>query len=163
MPSNKDKVASYLENDEIQALDKFCKEKDCSRSQGVIHLIRERLIEGEKVKDRVLVTQLHDERIEQLEKTSVSTSEFRVKQAHKNEKLEELIAELQEEVCRLKAEIKESTINSLSDEQIASVTGRRAEEVYEWRMGVRKPRGKNIVAKLEPYEIVDGSWRKKRV
>ena len=163
MPSNKDKVASYLETDEVQALDKFCEEKDCSRSQGVVHLIRERLIEDEKVKDRVLVTQLHDERLKTLEDYALEyevriTGNFR-----RNEKQDELIAELQEEVCKLKAEIKESTVHSLSDEQIASVTRRRVEEVYDWRMGVRKPRGKNILKALEPYEIVDGLWRKKKV
>ena len=49
MPSNKDKVASYLETDEVQALDRFCKEKECSRSQGVAYLIQEKLINDQQV------------------------------------------------------------------------------------------------------------------
>jgi hypothetical protein len=40
MPSNKDKVTSYLEDDESLALSNFCKEKGCSGSQGVSLLIR---------------------------------------------------------------------------------------------------------------------------
>ncbi len=161
MPSNKDKVASYLETDEVQALDKFCKEKECSRSQGVVHLIRERLIEGEKVKDRIYVTQLHDKRLKTLEDYALEyevriTGNFR-----RNEKLEELIAELQEDVCRLKTEVKAIPPQYFTDDEIASVTGRRLQDVYDWRLGARKPRGKRVLEKLKPYEIVDGQWRKK--
>ena len=163
MPSNKDKVASYLETDEVQALDKFCKEKDCSRSQGVAYLIKERLVESEELaRCYSEKSKSDDNRILQNEEIAKITNQV----GHHClflEKLQEKISFLEEDVSRLKTEIKESTIHYLSDEQIASVTGRRLQDVYDWRMGVRKPRGKNILAKLNPYEIIDGQWRKKRV
>lgn len=163
MPSNKDKVASYLEDSEIQALDKFCEEKNCSRSQGVAHLINERLIESSRTLETEDSNNNQEQRIGVLETGHLIQLELNQKIAKKNEKLEELIAELQDDVYRLKAQIDDSAIHCLSDEQIASVTGRRPEEVYDWRMGNRKPRGKNILAKLEPYEIVDGLWKKKSI
>lgn len=163
MPSKKDKVASYLEDNEIQALDKFCKEKDCSRSQGVAYLIQDKLINDRGRELKLAYSEEINNKLKVLEDWGLEYETRTTGNFRRNEKQDELIAELQEDVCRLKAEIKESSIHSLSDEQIASVTGRRVEEVYDWRMGVRKPRGKNILAKLEPYEIVDGLWQKKKV
>ncbi len=163
MPSKKPKVLSYLEDSEMQALDKFCQEKDCSRSQGVAYLIQEKLVGNEELaKCYSEKSKLLDNRILQNEEIAKITNQV----GHHClflEKLQEKISFLEEDVSRLKAEIKESVVPSLSDEQVASVTGRRVEEVYDWRMGVRKPRGKNILAKLQPYEVVDGQWRKKRV
>ena len=163
MPSNKDKVSSYLETNEVQALDKFCEEKECSRSQGVAYLIQEKLINDRGRELKLAYSEEINGRLSKLEEDAGYSSTVRTNVCSNLEKQGELIAELQEEVCRLKAKLDDSTINSLSDEQIASVTGRRPEEVYDWRMGNRKPRGKNILAKLQPYEIVDGLWKKKGV
>ena len=66
----------------------------------------ERFIEDSELQGLKKGSHLNTERIEQLEKSfdNLMTVHFRIEQ--KEEKLEELIAELQEDVCRLKAEVK---------------------------------------------------------
>ena len=163
MPSNKDKVASYLETDEIQALDKFCQEKECSRSQGVIYLIRNHLIENDETLETECYERTFEKQINFLREANETATCFRQHYAKKTESIEEHLTDLEYKIDQIEKRLDESTIHNLSDEQIASVTGRRMREVYEWRMGIRKPRGKNILKALEPYEIVDGLWKKKRV
>jgi hypothetical protein len=65
MPSNKDRVASYLEDDESQALSDFCKKEGMTASQGVAHLIRTKLIESETGEEKL--NYLYDERLRRLE------------------------------------------------------------------------------------------------
>lgn len=67
MPSNKDRVASYLEDDESQALSEFCKKEGMTASQGVAHLIRTKLIEPETEEEKL--NHLYDERLKRLERT----------------------------------------------------------------------------------------------
>ena len=162
MPSNKDKVTSYLENDEKQALDELCKENDYSHSQGVAHLIRNYLIENDETPESKAVEPGYEERFNLIELALNVTGALGNQTARKNEKLEEQITELQCTVEKLQKEVQEKPPQYFTDDEIASVTGRRLQEVYEWRLGIRKPRGCRILEKLEPYEIVDGQWRKKK-
>jgi hypothetical protein len=67
VPSNKDRVASYLEDDESQALSEFCKKEGMTASQGVAHLIRTKLIEPETGEEKL--NHLYDERLKRLEET----------------------------------------------------------------------------------------------
>ncbi len=163
MPSNKDKVASYLEDSEIQALDKFCKEKDCSRSQGVAYLIKEKLMHDEEIPIALTYSSEIEKRLKILEGWRIDYEARGTNNFNSIERHDWRIAELQEDVCRLKAEIKEIPPQYFTDDEIASVTGRRLQEVYEWRLGIRKPRGCRVLEKLKPFEIVDGQWRKKKV
>ncbi len=161
MPSNKDKVASYLETDEVQALDRFCKEKECSRSQGVAYLIQEKLINDRGRELKLAYSEEINRELKVLRDDVDFAFKVRTGMCSTLDKQSELIAELQEDVCRLKAEVKAIPPQYFTDDEIASVTGRRLQDVYDWRLGARKPRGKRVLEKLKPYEIVDGQWRKK--
>ena len=161
MPSNKEKVASYLDIDETAALDEFCKENDYSRSQGVIHLIRNYLIEVDDAKHTIAGFDNYEGRMQVLEDGLFVALKLAQQTARKNEKLEECITALQCEVDTLKKVVKKQPPRRYTDDEIASVTGRRVQEVYEWRLGIRKPRGEKILGKLRYFVIVDGQWRKK--
>ena len=163
MPSTKDKVTSYLEDDEKQALDELCKENDYSYSQGVAHLIRNYLIENDETAQTEAIGFAYEERISNLEKYRDALAQGKTATVRTISKLEEQIAELQNAVEKLQKEVQEQSPQYFTDDEIASVTGRRLQEVYEWRLGIRKPRGRRILEKLESYKIVDGQWRKRRV
>ena len=162
MPSNKDKVSSYLETNEIQALDSFCEEKECSRSQGVAYLIQEKLMHDEEVSLSVTYSSEIEDKLDLLEKAYIAQEKTQTHLCNKNEKLEELIAQLQGDLCRLRKQAQIEDNQWLRDANIAAVTGKPEALVKLWRCGHQKPRGKNILKALEPYEIVDGTWRKKR-
>ncbi len=163
MPSKKDKVASYLETSDLQALDEFCKEKDCSRSQGVIQLIREKLINDRGRELKLAYSEEVNGRLSKLEEAHEANIIFRQHFAEKTESIEEYLTDLEYKLDQIQKRFDDSGMDCLTDGQIASVTGRSLEEARNWRMKVRKPRGKNILKALEPYEVVDGLWKKKRV
>ena len=159
MPSNKAKVASYLDDVEKDVFDKFCDKHDYSNSEGVSHLIREQLMREQKMtaideeKVKLLVNSIVP--LEQIEKSTV----FYSRQCEKIEKLEELLAKTQEEVSQLRKEILYSPKRSFSDDDIADITGQAIEKVSLWRKGLQKPRGRRVLEKLRPYEVVHGQWQ----
>jgi hypothetical protein len=161
MPSNKDRVASYLEDDESQALNQFCQEKGLTSSQGVALLIRERLIEPESVEEKKL-NHLYNERLERLEKDLNHWQLYCFGTIKSNEKLQEQMIEMGSELDKMQAHIEREQNNRYDDETISAITGQPREKVYLWRMGLAKPRGCRILEKLEPYEITEGKWTKKR-
>ncbi len=67
MPSNKDKVTSYLEDTHFQAIKGFCEENNYSYSEGVSHLIQKQLIEKTETPEALVANQHYDQRIESLE------------------------------------------------------------------------------------------------
>ena len=163
MPSDKPKVVSYLEKAEKEVFDKFCDEHDYSNSQGVAHLIREGLIGNAWNEDNNSKLVECDNKLKQLENWTFERDTRITDNMLKNEVQEEQIAQLQEEISRLQRDMAKIPPQYFTDDEIASVTGRRLQEVYEWRLGIRKPRGKRVLEKLKAFEIVDGQWRKKTV
>ena len=159
MPSNKPKVISYLEESDKAVFDKFCDDNDYSNSQGVAHLIREQLIEKKKTvgidaeKVRLVVKSIMP--LEQIEKTSVQMHRL----CQKNEKLEEKIAQLQLVVDILRKEVENPCRREFSDQDIAAIVRQPVEKVYLWRTGWQKPRGRRVLEKLRPFEVVHGKWQ----
>jgi hypothetical protein len=47
-----------------------------------------------------------------------------------------------------------------SDDRIAAMTGQRIQTVWEWRHGLRKPRGRRVLKTLEDIKLVEGRWIK---
>jgi tRNA U34 5-carboxymethylaminomethyl modifying enzyme MnmG/GidA len=160
VPSNKDRVASYLEDDESQALSEFCKEKGMTSSQGVAYLIRTKLIEPETTEGEE-IDNLNDERLKRLEETLANWQKSCFRAVRSNEKLQELVAKMEMELERVQAHIKQEQLNRYDDETIAAITGQPKEKVYLWRMGLAKPRGCRILEKLAPYEVKEGRWTRK--
>ena len=158
MPSNKEKVTSYLNTDEEQAFKKFRDENKLSNSEAVNLLIKNHLIEGEKNAMRgTEKVNLLDKAIlplEQIEKNALQLKRF----CQKNEKLEEQISYLQNEVEELRGGTVKA-VEYFTDDQIASYVGAREETVKEWRLGLRKPRGENICRKLGRFELDFGRWK----
>ena len=159
MPSNKEKVASYLDIDETTALDEFCKENGYSRSQGVIRLIRNYLIEVDDAKHTIAAFGDYEGRIQDLEDEIKSSHQNNYRLVAKSEHLEEQIAILHCTIEKLNEKVYQQPPQCYTDDEIASVTGRRVQEVYEWRLGIRKPRGKNILSRLNSFVIVNGKWQ----
>jgi hypothetical protein len=160
MPSNKDRVASYLEDDESQALSEFCKKEGMTASQGVAHLIRTKLIEPETGEEKL--NHLYDERLKRLERILDNWQTTCFRALSSNEKLQEQQAGIEMELERLKVHIEQEKLNRYDDEAIASITGQPKEKVYLWRMGLTKPRGRRILERLAPYEVREGRWTRKK-
>jgi hypothetical protein len=157
VPSNKDRVASYLEDDESQALSEFCKENGCSSSQGVSLLIRKHLLEDEEQENPYF----YDERRTRLEKTIDNWATAFLRCHEVTDKLGTLLAMTQDDVDKLKLQLETQEQNKLDDEIIAAVTGQPIQKVYLWRMGLIKPRGHRILKKLAPYVVREGRWVRK--
>lgn len=122
MPSNKPRVASYLDDAEYVALKEFSLKKGISFSEGVGRLIREQLVEkSPKHKDAFLRDE-NVERIEALEEESQMTGKILVAHVKFNEKLEEQMAELRERVEHLYSENIKRNSEPITDEQIAAIT-----------------------------------------
>ena len=159
MPTNKPKVISYLHEYEKAAFDKFCDDNDYSNSQGVAHLIREQLIDGKKTvgidveKVRLIVKSVMP--LDEIEKSSTQAHRL----CQKTEKLEEKIAILQSSIDKLATRVETGRVRELTDEDIAAIVRQPVEKVYLWRTGHQKPRGKRILEKLRPFEVVHGQWR----
>jgi hypothetical protein len=153
VPSNKDKVTSYLEDDESLALSNFCKKNGCSGSQGVALLVRKSLLE-----ETVEISNLYDERLKRLERTLDNCMGIFFRCNETTDKLGTLLAMTQEDVDRIALQLKEQEIRQFDDEIIAAITGQPVQKVYLWRMGLIKPRGRRILEKLAPYQIYEGRW-----
>ena len=163
MPTDKAKVTSYLGDEEKAVFDKLCKENGFSNSEGVAHLVREQLMGGAEVADNERRLEGLNDRIGFLYERVDSISEHFSSLIDSQGRQGKVIADLEHKLSCLESRLIESTPDYFLDEEIASVTGRREQEVYEWRMGLRKPRGERILRKLEPYEVKDGRWVKKKV
>jgi len=161
LPSNKDKVTSYLEIDEFEALKEFRDSQGLSNSEAVSLLIRDRLIKQDESPDWVIRLPELESKVEFLELELDVTNKTRLSVCEKTEKLEEQISCLQEMIDRLRREVERSSVDWLSDEQVASYVGAREETVREWRLGLRKPRGSNICSLLEEFQLDFGRWRRK--
>jgi uncharacterized C2H2 Zn-finger protein len=158
MPSNKEKVASYLEDDEFLALKQLCKEKGYTNSEAVKHLIRNYLIEDDD--EAGGKTDLLKERLERLERSfdNAITLMFRAEALARE--VNKATGKLEDELEKLKKTVRGEYLNELDDEQIAAITGQSVWKVKLWRYGIQKPRGKKIKKSLEPYIISEGKWKK---
>ena len=161
MPSNKDKVTSYLEDEYFQAIKGFCQENDYSYSEAVAYLIKKHLVDKEQTPEALVASGHYDERLESLEGHVGRIIETIRCHAERAEKLEEEIAYLQYQLDSLQTNVKDGTSKTLSDEQIAAITGQSEWKVRLWRHAIQKPRGKRIKQKLDFYEVVDGMWRRR--
>lgn len=161
MPSNKPKINSYLDNDELAALDKFGREAGYSRSQAVAHLIRNYLIENDEPLEVKEIEEGFEGRLKLIETGLDDFAVFNRFNAERADRQDKLIAELQEEVCRLKGQLKDKPPEVVTDDQVAAATGQPEWKVRHWRHGIAKPRGKRIKANLKPFVVHEGQWTKK--
>lgn len=161
MPSNKEKVASYLEDDEATALKELCKENGYTNSEGVKHLIRNYLIENDSVDQVDHEIQMLNERIQKLEKTLDEAVSLMFRSERWTGESRDVIGKLEEELKQLQSIVRGEYSNELSDEQIAAITGQSVWKVKLWRYGIQKPRGKRIKQNLEPYIVDEGKWKKR--
>jgi hypothetical protein len=160
MPSNKEKVASYLEDDEFLALKQLCKEKGYTNSEAVKHLIRNYLIEGGDTDGTGYGIELIQERVERLERSLDNAITLMFRAEALTREGNKATGKLEDELEKLKKTIKGEYLNELDDEQIAAITGQSVWKVKLWRYGIQKPRGKKIKKALEPYVISEGRWEK---
>ena len=148
-----------LGEEEKVALYRWCSDNDYSLSAALTILVRKQLIEGEKStaideeKVKLLVKSIMP--LEQIEKSSVQTHRL----CQKTEKLEEKIVELRSSIDKLATRVEIGRIKDLADEDIAAIVRQPVEKVYLWRTGYQKPRGKRILEKLRPFEVVNGKWQ----
>ena len=162
MPSNKPRIQAYLEPDEATALSKLCDENKISFSEGVSHLIRNHLIENDESEEVQEIEGSYEERLALVESEMEISTKVATQACRKNEQLEGLIAELQEEVCRLKEQLKNKPLEVVSDDQVAAATNQPEWKVKLWRHGAQKPKGARIKERLIPFEVVQGQWVKAR-
>ena len=154
-------VTSYLEDEHFQAIKAFCEENDYSYSEAVAYLIKKHLVDKEQTPEALVASGHYDERLESLEGEIGEVVQAIKRHVEKAEKLEEEIAYLQCQLDSLQTNVKDETSKTLSDEQIAAITGQSEWKVRLWRHGIQKPRGKRIKQKLDFYEVVDGMWRRR--
>jgi hypothetical protein len=57
-------------------------------------------------------------------------------------------------------EARRASIRFLSDDEVSAMTGQRVQTVWEWRHGMRKPRGNKVLKALEGIKVIDGKWCK---
>lgn len=160
MPSNKNRVTSYLNDAEEKALKEFIKKEGISNSEAVNFLIRKQLIEKLPQSKSTFVQNKNAEKVEGLECQVRINRKLFDSVVQVNEKLEEQMAELRERVEHLYSENTKRNSEPITDEQIAAITNQPIWKVRLWRHGQIKPRGKRIKENLAPYRVEDGLWRK---
>jgi chromosome segregation ATPase len=95
-------VTFYLEEDEAEAFDTYRKKKELLAYEGVKAVIRELLVKTPKKETASASNSLLEERVNRLEQSldNWTTSMFRC--TEKSEKAEERVAELQDDVEKIK-------------------------------------------------------------
>ena len=154
-------MSAFLEQDELEALVGFTKEDDISYSEGIKRLIRKQLIEDNQTQLNPVLNTSYDARVDRLEEGIESTKNSLCCCVEKQEKLEEQMAYLQNQISTIALQLKRGNVEYFTDEQIASYVGAREETVREWRLGLRKPRGGRVCALLKEFELDYGRWKRK--
>lgn len=163
MPSKKNKVSFFLEDGEVEALNRYKKQNDCSNGEALITLLNKEAVYSEYDPNQIVEKGKHDERLAVIER-QISLIAEGIKHlsgvAEKHAKVAEIF---QDEIDGIREQVQSSSQSIepeyLTDEQVASHVGVRVEKVTGWRLGVRKPQGKNVKKRLSDIELYFGRWR----
>lgn len=154
-------VIFKLTKDEQAAFEKFSRDNEVTDNMAIPLLVKNYLIENDEAHKEEINHSLYEERLKKLEEFCTKYELRSVNNLRRNDDLERQIAGLRTDLNDLKRYLKEKAIDRITDDEIAAITGRRVQEVWEWRHGIRKPRGTRTLEKLAPYEVKDGVWIKK--
>jgi hypothetical protein len=160
MVTDRAKIQGYFAETEEQAIKQYADKHRVTISKALEALVKKGLSEDGETPETLTYTTVLEERVHRLEKTTDEAMTLMFRSGEKTEKLEYQICCLQEEFDRYKQQIKQAYPVEYSDDRVAAMTGARVQTVWEWRHGLRKPRGERILKALEGIKLEDGRWCK---
>ncbi len=163
MPSNRERVAPYLGDEQAVAFKEFQEREGLSSSEVVNLLIKKQLIETAGASDKLVTKEYLKEWFDDKREFLLQVAVGRAAEWKRLELHEGVIKKLENKVADLQERLDHYDRGIIEDSQIAAITGQSEWKVKLWRHGIQKPRGSRIKAKLRPYEVVDGLWKKKSV
>jgi hypothetical protein len=161
MVTDRAKIQGYFAEAEETAIRQYADKHRLTASKALEALVKKGLSEGGETPEVLTYTTVLEERVHRLEKTTDEAVTLMFRSSEKAEKLEYQICCLQEEFDRYKQQIKQTYPIEYSDDRVAAITGQRVQTVWEWRHGLRKPRGERILKALEGIKLEDGRWCKR--
>ena len=160
MVTDRARIQSYFADTEEKAIQAYADKHRLTLSKAVEALVQKGLKDGGETPERLVFDTIYDQRIDGLDdKVNRMQETFRCA-CEKVEKLEYQICCLQEEMETLRKELGKKPVIGLTDDEISAMTGARIATVWEWRHGLRKPRGRRITEILKSVAVVDGRWIK---
>jgi hypothetical protein len=160
MVTDRARIQSYFADTEEKAIQEYASEHKVTLSKAVEALVKKGLNENSETPEGLVMDMFYDQRLDVLTERVDKQSEAFKCQTEKVEKLEYQISCLQEDIDKFRRMIKSRYPIEYSDDRIAAITGQRIQTVWEWRHGLRKPRGKRILKVLENIKLVEGRWIK---
>jgi hypothetical protein len=160
MVTDRAKIQGYFAETEETAIRQYADRNRLTTSKALEALVKKGLNNDGETPETLTYTTVLEERIGRLEKTTDEAITLMFRSGEKVEKLEYQICCLQEEFDRYKQQMKQTYPVEYSDDRIAAMTGARVQTVWEWRHGLRKPRGERILKALEKIKLEDGRWIK---
>jgi hypothetical protein len=160
MVTDRRAIQGYFALPEEEAIQKYADKHRLTLSKTVEALVKKGLEKGSETPEGLVMDMFYDQRIDALDEKTVKAQNVLECVTAKIEKLEYQLCCLQEEHDKSIRLLKQSYPVEYSDDRIAAMTGQRIETVWEWRHGLRKPRGKRILKVLENIRLVEGRWIK---
>jgi chromosome segregation ATPase len=145
---------------EETAVQQYANKHRLTLSKAVEALVKKGLSEGSETPEKLVLDVAHDQRIDVVEsriETMIGTFKYCTE---KIEKLEEHISYLQDTMDKCDREARKAQPKFLSDDEVSAMTKQRVQTVWEWRHGIRKPRGERILEALQGIKVIDGKWCK---
>lgn len=160
MVTDRKAIQGYFAKPEEKAVQDYANKHRLTLSKAIEALVKKGLDEGSETPEGLVMDMFYDQRLDVLTDRMDKACEAFKCQTEKVEKLEYQICCLQEDLDRFKLVMKERYPVEYSDDRIAAMTGQRIQTVWEWRHGLRKPRGRRVLKALEGIKVVDGRWIK---
>lgn len=160
MVTDRARIQSYFADTEEKAIQDYAQEHGLTLSKAVEALVKKGLSEGSETPEGVVLDMFYDQRIDALSERLEDMVRVSQCSTDKVEKLEYQICCLQEDLERAKQALKQNSVVEYSDDEVAAMTGQRVQTVWEWRHGLRKPRGRRVLKALQGIQIKDGKWQK---
>ncbi|MGL5076518.1 MAG: hypothetical protein ACRDBG_11950 [Waterburya sp.] len=123
-------------------------------------MVKKGLSEGSETPEGVVLDMFYDQRIDTLSERLEDVTRIFQQSVEKTERLEYQICCLEDSLSSLKEKLNAPKVQNVTDDEIAAMTGQRVQTVWEWRHGLRKPRGKRVLKALEGIQVKDGKWQK---
>ncbi|NJL52245.1 MAG: hypothetical protein HC930_08535 [Hydrococcus sp. SU_1_0] len=160
MVTDRRAIQSYFAKTEENAVQQYANKHRLTLSKAVEALVKKGLSGDSETPEELVCSNLLEERLDRLEKSLDEAVTLMFRTGEKNEKAEYQICCLQEDLERFKQVFKEKSVVEYSDDRVAAMTGQRMQTVWEWRHGLRKPRGHKVLKALEGISVIDGRWQK---
>lgn len=160
MATDRRAIQSYFAKAEENAVQQYANKHRLTLSKAVEALVKKGLSGGSETPEAVVLDKFYDQKIDVLEGKVEGMTETCKCFAAKNEKLEYQVCCLQEDLERTRGQLEAKRTQFFSDDEIAAMTGKRVQNAWEWRHGLRKPRGHRVLKALEGISVIEGRWCK---